>query len=69
MRLEGVNYIFIDEVSMLTCHDMYKISAQLSKALNAFVLPFEGMNIIFAGDFAQLPPVGGSSLYSESIGT
>ena len=69
MKLEGVNYIFIDEVSMLSCHDMYKISAQLAKVLNAFDLPFGGMNIIFAGDFAQLPPVGGSSLYSESIGT
>jgi hypothetical protein len=34
-----------------------------------FDLPFGGMNIIFAGDFTQLPPVGGSSLYSESIGT
>jgi ATP-dependent exoDNAse (exonuclease V) alpha subunit len=69
MKLEGVNYIFIDEVSMLTCHDMYKISAQLAKALNAFDLPFGGMSIIFAGDFAQLPPVGGSSLFNESIGT
>ena len=27
------------------------------------------MNIIFSGDFSQLPPVGGLSLYSESIGT
>ena len=69
MRLEDVNYIFIDEVSMLACHDMYKISAQLAKALNTFDLPFGGMNMIFTGDFAQLPPVGGSSLFSESIET
>ena len=69
MKFEGVNYIFIDEVSMLSCHDMYKILAQLAKVLNAFDLPFGGMNIIFDGDFAQLPPVGGLSLYSESIGT
>ena len=46
------HYIFIDEVSTLACHDMYKISAQLAKALNAFDLPFGGMNIIFSGDFA-----------------
>ena len=25
--------------------------------------------MIFAGDFAQLPPVGGASLYSGSVGT
>ena len=47
-RLEGVVYIFIDEVSMLSCNDLYRISAQLAKALNAFDLPFGGINIVFA---------------------
>jgi hypothetical protein len=68
-RLEGIDYIFIDEVSMLSCHDLYKISSQLAKAFNVIDLPFGGMNMIFAGDFAQLPPVGGASLYSGSVGT
>ena len=68
-RLEGVDYIFIDEVSMLACHEMYKISSQLAKCLNVLDLPFGGVNIIFAGDFAQLPPVGGASLYSGAVGT
>ncbi|KIM88987.1 hypothetical protein PILCRDRAFT_47293, partial [Piloderma croceum F 1598] len=27
-RLDGVDYIFLDEVSMLSCRDIYKISAQ-----------------------------------------
>ncbi|KAH6887376.1 hypothetical protein BKA70DRAFT_1061205, partial [Coprinopsis sp. MPI-PUGE-AT-0042] len=27
--------------------------------------PFGGMNVIFAGDFAQLAPVGDTSLYAE----
>ena len=43
---------------------MYKISAKLAKALNVYDKPFGGINMIFAGDFAQLPPVGGASLYS-----
>lgn len=34
-RLEGVDYVFFDEVSMLS---------------------FGGLNMIFAGNFAQLPP-------------
>ena len=38
-RLEGVDYLFIDEVSMLACHEMYKISAQLAKALGEYKLP------------------------------
>ena len=68
-RLEGVDYIFIDEVSMLSCHDLYKISAKLAKAMHVYDLPFGGINIIFAGDFAQLPPVGGAPLYSGTVGT
>jgi hypothetical protein len=71
-RLDGVDYIFLDEISMLSCHDLYKISAQLAKAFNEPNKPFGGINIVFAGDFAQLPPVGGGeaiSLYSGSIGT
>ena len=54
---------------MLSCHDMYKISAKLAKAMNVYDLPFGGINIIFAGDFAQLPPVGGAPLYSGTVGT
>lgn len=49
-RLEGVDYVFFDEVSMLS---------------------FGGLNMIFAGNFAQLPPVIGhehSSLYSHTVG-
>jgi hypothetical protein len=70
-RLLGVDYVFLDEVSMLSCHDMYKISAQLCKVMNQPTLPFGGMNMLFAGDFAQLPPpVGGEnvSLYSRTVG-
>ncbi len=67
-RIEGVDYIFL-EVSMLACHELYKISSQLAKALSIYDLPFGGVNMIFAGDFAQLPPVGGAPLYSEHVGT
>ncbi|PBK59897.1 hypothetical protein ARMSODRAFT_853744, partial [Armillaria solidipes] len=29
-RLQGVDYVFLDEVSMLSCVDLYKISARLA---------------------------------------
>ena len=67
-RLEGVDYMFIDEVSMMSCRDLQKIHERLSKVLNEFDEPFGGLNVIFAGDFAQLPPVGGKSLYSYAVG-
>ena len=69
-NLRGVEYIFIDEVSMISCHDLYKISSQLAKAYNKFEEPFGGFNMIFAGDFAQLPPaMNKPSLYSRNVHT
>ncbi len=70
-RLAGVNYVFLDEVSMLSCADLYKISSRLAVILNKSDVPFGGMNMIFAGDFAQLPPaIGGeaASLYGPCDG-
>ena len=71
-RLQGVHYVFLDEVSMLSCHDMYLISARLARVMNNLDAPFGGLNFIFAGDFVQLPPVIGqehASLYSRSVGS
>ena len=68
-RLDGTEYIFEDEASMLACHEMYQFSAQIAKAQGIFDQPFGGINMIFAGDFAQLPPVGGASLYSDVVKT
>jgi hypothetical protein len=68
-QLDGVDYIFLDEILMVACHSLYKISAQLAKARNIVDVPFGGVNIIFARDFAQLPPVGGTLLYSSLAGT
>jgi len=62
-----VDYIFIDEISMIACHELYAISAQLSKVTNEHNKPFGGKNIILAGDFAQLPPTTGSPLYSNIV--
>ena len=68
-RLDGVDYIFLDEISMVACHELYQISASLAKARNMTDTPFGGLNMIFAGDFAQLKPVFGSPLYSHTVGT
>lgn len=70
-RLQGVDYVFLDEVSMLSCRDMYKISERLATINNNAESPFRGLNMIFAGDFAQLPPPIGkehAALYSRTVG-
>jgi hypothetical protein len=59
---DGVDYLFIDEVSMVGCSLLNEISNALMDAKQNS-LPFGGINIIFAGDFAQLPPVQDPPLY------
>ena len=61
---DGVDYLFVDEVSMLGCKLLLKISEALNDAKQN-ELPFGGINIIFAGDFAQLPPVGDTRLFAR----
>ncbi|PPQ76034.1 hypothetical protein CVT25_002005, partial [Psilocybe cyanescens] len=65
-RLQGVRYIFIDEISMLSSRDLFAISQRLSQVFNNDTV-FGGMSMILAGDFAQLPPVGNLPFYSPGI--
>lgn len=59
----GIDYLFIDKVSMISCEFLLDISNALSIARND-PREFGGINIIFKGDFCQLSPVGGTPLYS-----
>jgi len=61
---EGVDYLFIDEISMIGCSLLYKISEALIEA-KGNTSSFGGINVIFAGDFAQLPPVGDTHLSAK----
>lgn len=72
--LKHVDYMFLDEVSMLDCNSLYDISKRMGEAMGIGEniqkkdIPFGGINVILAGDFAQLAPPGrGSSLYSGDI--
>ena len=61
---DGVDYLFIDEVSMIGCRFLCQISEALIEA-KGNTNAFGNINIIFAGDFAQLGPVGDSRLFSH----
>ena len=61
---DGVDYLFVDEVSMIGCEMLHSISSALSQAKGK-TAAFGGVNIIFAGDFAQLPPIGDARLYKD----
>ena len=62
-KFDSVHYIILDEVSMLSSHLITKLHTRMQQA-KGNDLDFGGVSIIFMGDFIQLPPVGGSSLYT-----
>ena len=68
-KLRKIRYIILNEVSMLSCQDMYRISSSLSNATNDVTKSFGGLNVIFADDFAQLESIMTSSLFDPRYGT
>jgi hypothetical protein len=63
---ENLDYLFIDEISIIDAITMGLISQTLSFILNN-AAPFGGLNVIIAGDFFQLPPINGKSLYTDTL--
>lgn len=66
-QMEDVQYIFIDEISMVSTSMLYDISEQLTRIRGEPETAFGGFNMVFAGDFAQLPPVDAQPLQSGSM--
>jgi hypothetical protein len=65
-KFKLIHTIFLDEISMVSCVDLYRISDRLSQLKGLSDVPFGGINMVFAGDFAQLPPAGrGYALYDR----
>lgn len=55
-RINTVNTLIIDEISMLDAKTLQNIDT-ICKAVRQNQEPFGGLQIIFVGDFFQLPPV------------
>lgn len=49
--------LILDEVSMLSCK-IFSIIEEISRKVKQINIPFGGLQIVFTGDFYQLPPVG-----------
>lgn len=49
--------IILDEVSMLS-KKIFEIIEELARTIRGSSLPFGGMQVVFTGDFFQLPPIG-----------
>jgi ATP-dependent DNA helicase PIF1 len=52
-----INVLIIDEVSMMS-KKMFELLDMIGKKIRNNNLPFGGIQLVFSGDFYQLPPVG-----------
>lgn len=55
--LKKVRVLIVDEVSMLS-KKLFEVLNAALKAIHKSAAPFGGVQVIFTGDFFQLPPVG-----------
>ncbi len=67
----SIDYLVIDEISMVSALFLNNINEQLQLAFGADEirkeLPFAGINVIFTGDLGQLPSVGEPAMFSEDL--
>lgn len=61
-EFQELKLIIIDEMSMVSADDLYKIHHRLTDVFNNS-LPFGGLSIMFVGDMLQLKPVKGRFIF------
>jgi ATP-dependent DNA helicase PIF1 len=54
---KNIKILIVDEVSMMS-EKIFSLLDEIGKRIRYSVLPFGGIQLIFCGDFFQLPPVG-----------
>ncbi len=62
-KIQRIRVIIIDEVSMLS-GEFIDMLDEVLRYINGSMEPFGGIQMIFAGDFFQLPPIKGNTSYA-----
>ena len=64
-KFEEVRLLIIDEISFLAADNIRKLDSVLRKIREQLFQKYGGLDIIFMGDFSQIPPIGGTKIYEE----
>lgn len=59
-RVRGTQVLIIDEISMLDANTLDNVDAIMRSIFSRPTSPFGGVQVVFVGDFFQLPPVSKS---------
>ena len=46
IQMQGIQYVFIDKISMVTCHELYAINSHLGQVQEIHDKLFEGINTL-----------------------
>lgn len=66
-KARGTVLFVLDEVSLVSCENLYEISRRLQAATGVTDKAFGGMHVILAGDFYQMKTMGGTALVQQLI--
>jgi len=66
-RIKKARILFVDEISMASASLIEKLDS-IFKLIRKSEKPFGGLQMIFVGDFLQLPPVFKSSVNEQELG-
>ena len=64
-NLSEVKLIIIDEMSLVSADQLYKIDAKLREIFHLNKQPFGGIAIVLVGDLLQIPPVKGVYIFKR----
>ena len=62
-QLEGIQYLIIDEYSVIGQKMLGWISRRCKQATGRYTVPFGGISVVLVGDIAQLPPITDKVVY------
>ncbi len=65
-RIKNIDVLIIDEISMLSADQLDCINA-IFKTVRNNALSFGGVQVVFCGDFLQLPPVRGTHAFKSMV--
>ena len=65
-NFQSAEYLIIDEMSMISTKLLGQLDERL-REVKAVNKPYNGMSVLFFGDFAQLPPVTGDPMWKKPI--
>jgi ATP-dependent DNA helicase PIF1 len=66
LNWRSTKVLIIDEISMMSMR-IFEILNHIGQRVRNSTLPFGGLQVVFTGDFYQLPPVGGLEANSEKF--